>query len=93
MRGEVDISNVHLLRVSVDEAFSAGRAVVVDLSGVTYFASAGVRVLFEARIGNAHRVLTIVTGRGVDTILRISGMTSVASCHADLDSAVRAAEA
>lgn len=48
--GEVDMSTAGRLRAAVDEAFSdaAGRAVIVDLTSVTYLGSHGLAALAEA---------------------------------------------
>lgn len=91
VRGEIDISNVEDLRAGLDEAFAASAAVVVDLSGVTFLASTGVRALFDAGVGSpGPRVLSLVTGPRVETVLRICGVSAVASRHPDRETAVRA---
>ncbi|WP_300008602.1 STAS domain-containing protein [Pseudonocardia sp.] len=90
VRGEIDISNVDTLRAALAEAFRRWPSLVVDLGEVTFFASAGIRALLDARTGHADRTMTIVTGRAVETILRICGMASVASCHPDRESAAHA---
>lgn len=87
VRGEIDISNVDELRTGLAEAASAADAVVVDLSAVTFMASAGVRALVDARMTGG-RPMAIVTGPGVATVLRICGMPSIVPCVADRGSAV-----
>lgn len=89
--GEIDISNVAELEDGLAEAFRRGPAVVADLSGVSFFASAGVRALVDAiETQPGSHVLGVVTGPGVDTILRICGLAAAAVCRPDLDSANRA---
>jgi anti-anti-sigma factor len=89
VRGEIDISNVHELRDRLDEAVRAARALVVDLSAVTFMASAGVRALVDARtVGRLP--MAIVTGPGVATVLRICGMPSIVPCVTDRAAAVEA---
>ncbi len=87
--GEIDISNVHELRDGLDEAARAAQAVVVDLSGVTFMASAGVRALVDARV-DGRRPMAIVTGPGVATVLRICGMPSIVPCLTDRAAALEA---
>lgn len=94
VRGEIDISNVEELSDGLTEAFRQGPAVVADLSEVTFFASAGVRALFDACLlecpSGPERILGVVTGPGVDTILRICGLSTVAVCRPDREAAGRA---
>lgn len=88
VRGEIDISNVAELEDGLAEAFGRGPAVVVDLSEVTFFASAGVRALIDAIVDQPpSSVLAVVTGPGVETILRICGVSATALCRPDLSSA------
>jgi anti-sigma B factor antagonist len=89
VRGEIDISNVDELRTGLEEAAASAAGVVVDLSGVTFMASAGVRALVDARV-NGDRPMAIVTGPGVATVLRICGMPSIVPCVGDRASAVEA---
>ena len=51
--GEIDISNADEFAAQLARAATRGREVVVDLSGVTFLASAGIRVLIDAAIGGA----------------------------------------
>jgi anti-anti-sigma factor len=84
VRGEIDVSNVAELHTGLADAFARGRAVVVDLSLVHFFASAGIRALFDACADHLpERPMTVVTGPGVRTILRICGLSSVAPCLPD----------
>ncbi|QJY48815.1 STAS domain-containing protein [Pseudonocardia broussonetiae] len=91
VRGEIDVSNVGELHAGLAEAFARGRAVVVDLSRVHFFASAGIRALFDACADHSpDRPMAVVTGPGVRTILRICGLASVAPCLSDREAAARA---
>jgi anti-sigma B factor antagonist len=92
VRGEIDLSNVADLRAGLEEAFASCPTVVADLSGVTFLASTGVRALVDACLdGSAGaRVLSLVTGPRVATVLRICGVSAVASCHPDRASAAHA---
>lgn len=91
VHGEIDISNVDELSNGLAEAYRQGPVVVADLSRVTFFASAGVRALFDAcLVESPGRILGVVTGPGVDTILRICGMSAAALCRPDREAANRA---
>lgn len=91
VRGEIDVSNVADLHAGLAHAFASGRAVVVDLSLVHFFASAGIRALFDACADHLpDRPMTVVTGPGVRTILRICGLSSVAPCLPDREAALAA---
>lgn len=91
VRGEIDVSNVAELHTGLADAFARGRAVVVDLSLVHFFASAGIRALFDACTEHLpEHPIAVVTGPGVRTILRICGLSSVAPCLPDRDAAVAA---
>ncbi|WP_051022215.1 STAS domain-containing protein [Nocardia pneumoniae] len=94
--GEVDHYTADVFRRRMIEALStAAPLVVVDLSKVTFFGVAGLRVLLEARsrLDNADRHLRLVTGpRCVNRLLEVAAdiasfetMTSLA--HAVLDAA------
>ncbi|MCX6465721.1 MAG: STAS domain-containing protein [Pseudonocardiales bacterium] len=90
--GEIDLSTVAELRAGLEEAFASSPAVVADLSGVTFLASTGVRALVDACLGGSPgtRVLSLVTGPRVETVLRICVVSAVASCHPDRAAATHA---
>ena len=47
-RGEIDLSSVNLVRAALDELEEAGfRRIVLDLRGVTFIDSSGLRVVIE----------------------------------------------
>lgn len=47
-RGEIDLSTVNLVRAALDELEEAGfRRIVLDLRGVTFIDSSGLRVVIE----------------------------------------------
>ena len=47
VRGEVDLSNVYMLRDSLDHAWGYGSPVIVDLTNVTYIDSVGLVALMQ----------------------------------------------
>lgn len=93
VRGEIDVSNVGELEAGLTAAIDRGPAVVVDLSEVTFFASAGIRALFDACDDRRGRPIAVVTGPGVETVFRICGMSAVVPCHPDRAAAVHSCRA
>ena len=64
--GEVDMSNVPFIEDQITRHVSnRAFAVVVDLSGVTYLDSAGIRLLYqlEARVNNRQQRLIVIVPR------------------------------
>jgi anti-sigma B factor antagonist len=88
--GEIDISNADEFAAQLARAATRGREVVVDLSGVTFLASAGIRVLIDAAVGGASGRLAVVTSPEIETIVRICGLGAYAPCRPDREAAVRA---
>lgn len=91
MRGEVDIVSAGPLTDTATAATVGARAVVLDLSAVTFFDSAGVRLVDRlaracARNGAGFRVLAPTGGRA-RRILDLVGLGEVLACE-DLDAAV-----
>ncbi|WP_433194211.1 STAS domain-containing protein [Nocardia sp. CA-107356] len=79
--GEVDYPTAEILRQSLLAALpTAGAVVVIDLSQVTFFGVAGLRVLMDARswFGRSGRRLQLITGsRCVDRLLEVAGHAAV----------------
>ena len=75
--GEVDSYSADLLRDKLSTAFSAGLPVVLDLSGVAFFASAGLSVLVEYHLLGEERgtPLRLVTPAG--SVLRALRATTL----------------
>ncbi len=76
--GEVDMSNVAMIEDEIAQHVSnRAFAVVVDLSGVTYLDSAGIRLLYqlESRINNRQQRLVIIVPRAneINRTLEASG--------------------
>ncbi len=98
VRGEIDYSTQGRLRRHLGEAMTVlgSRVLVLDLTAVTFFGSAGLTVLLEAaedaaRHSTAVHPLRVVVdaSRSVLSPLRISGVQSVLRLHHDLDEALR----
>ncbi|CCH31667.1 STAS domain-containing protein [Actinosynnema sp. NPDC047251] len=92
--GEVDMSNSDGLRdrgVSLLEG--APTALVVDLSGVTFFASSGIAALAHLRERSAVAgcpPVHVVAGRAVRRSLEVTAMSTLLPLHDSVDDAVRA---
>ncbi|MGY4100009.1 STAS domain-containing protein [Nocardia sp. R16R-3T] len=79
--GEMDYLTADAFRRSLLEALpTAGAVVVIDLSKVTFFGVAGLRVLMQARswCSDSGRRLQLITGpRCVDRLLEVAGHAAV----------------
>ena len=98
VRGDIDYSTQDRLRRYLREsaAVLGPRVLVLDLTAVTFFGSAGLTVLLEAaedaaRLSTAVHPLRVVVdeSRHVIAPLQISGMQAVIRLHHDLDEALR----
>ena len=78
--GEHDLASAPELERILDEAFSAGGAVAVDLLGTTFIDSTVLRILICAREEASQRgvgfrvALGETTGQGVRRLLELTGM-------------------
>ncbi|HEY6935014.1 MAG TPA: STAS domain-containing protein [Marmoricola sp.] len=90
--GEIDLYTAPLLRQELDGALSAApRAVIVDLSGTTFFDSSGLSTLARAdHVARRSELrLCVVGAHGpVARILEISQLTQVLSCYPDVETAL-----
>jgi anti-anti-sigma factor len=90
IRGEIDLSNAEALGASIADALTNQElGLAVDLTGVTYVDSAGIRMLFElARRLDEHRqVLVVVVPRTslVRRSLDVGGLLASISVVETLD--------
>jgi anti-sigma B factor antagonist len=74
VRGEIDMTSAQEFRRALDDAPAADR-LVVDLTGVGFLDSAGVKVLYD----HLDRRPELVVGAGafINRILTITGLTDV----------------
>jgi anti-sigma B factor antagonist len=91
--GEVDLVTAPRLvdeLISVGEQFAALRAVVVDLSDVTFFASAGLQALVEQqqRCRDAKVDMYVVADRTVARTIDMTGLGDVLTVRASLAEAL-----
>jgi anti-anti-sigma factor len=78
VRGAVDLETVDRLERAVMEAGRGGGSAVLDLSGVTYLSSAGVRLLHRLRaMDGAAPVLLAPEGGVPYQVLRLSGLADL----------------
>jgi anti-anti-sigma factor len=90
--GEVDMITAPELRACLRQNVDGRRAVVLDLSGVSFLASAGLAVLIEAlrhsqRCGADLRL--VVTSRAVRRPLQATGLGEVFALHETVAEALR----
>lgn len=75
--GELDIATAPQLESAISEAVSGGRAVALDLSGIEFIDSTGLRALVSGR-GQARDAGTgfslSATSTSVDRLLRVTGL-------------------
>jgi len=92
-RGRVDsVSSGELERRVVARLDWGARRVVIDLSGVEYISSAGLRVLLLAakRLGPPPGALVLCgLGPGVLAVLELAGLTGVFAIEQDREQAVQ----
>lgn len=83
LRGEIDLSNVEALYKVAEEAVTNHDAgLVVDLSGVTFLDSTGLRLVFRLarRLGDRQQSLRLVVPEGarIARVLDFAGVSTVA---------------
>lgn len=93
--GEIDLSTVqdfHQAITLARETVTAPATVVVDLTGITFFGSAGVSALVQARHDCAHHEVSLVVMASpvVHRILRVTGLDGVLTTVVpDISSTIR----
>ncbi len=95
--GDIDMANSDDLRDRCVELLDSGAdALVVDLSGVTFFASSGIAALGHIRVHNAslqRRPVHVVASRAVRRSLTATAMDKLLPLHETLEQAMAAAQA
>ena len=88
--GEIDLASARVLddHLEFDETC---RTIVLDLSGVTFIDSTGLRSIVRAQVeaDDFGGVLNVVTSEKVDRLLEITGLHSRLNLFVDRDSAVQ----
>lgn len=93
VRGEVDLSNVDVVRAAIVDAVPHdGHGVVLDLSATRYLDSSGIRLLFELaeRLqGRRQRLAVVVTEAAlVRRVLVLTKLDEAIPILADVDDAI-----
>jgi anti-sigma B factor antagonist len=92
--GEVDMSSVEPFETAVRSQLTAGpRGLVMDLVGVTFCGSSGLRILVEARVRaeTTRTALCLVAdGPAVLRTLEVSGLTPLFRVHTSVPDALTA---
>ena len=93
--GEVDLATAPRLGQAIDEAMTPGAPLIVDLSGVEFIDSAGLRslALAERTAAEFGGRLLIVPSPAASRVFEITGLTSAFELCQDLDAALDAAGA
>nr|WP_052478750.1 STAS domain-containing protein [Kibdelosporangium sp. MJ126-NF4]CEL20485.1 Anti-sigma F factor antagonist (spoIIAA-2); Anti-sigma B factor antagonist RsbV [Kibdelosporangium sp. MJ126-NF4]CTQ97709.1 Anti-sigma F factor antagonist (spoIIAA-2); Anti-sigma B factor antagonist RsbV [Kibdelosporangium sp. MJ126-NF4] len=90
--GEIDMSTAPVLAEACDQAIeSANSRLVVDLSDVTFFGSAGLAVLLDVRQRGEQagvQVRLVAAGRAVLRSIEIAGMQEMLPVYPDLAGAL-----
>jgi len=95
--GELDLSNSPATGKAIEAALpAASRALVVDLTPLTFLDSSGVAMLFRLvrRLGDHRQQLHVVApeGQAVGRVLEIVDFGRAAPVHSALDAALDAAQ-
>ena len=91
--GRVDSTTAASLEATLLPGLTASTAVILDLSGVVYVSSAGLRVLLKAAKlarSTGHRLLLTGLAPQVREVFEISGCAGLFSIYADRPSATAA---
>lgn len=93
--GEVDSSNASELRLALSDRLpSAARALVLDLSGVSYLDSSGIQLVFELgrRLSARRQMMRLVVppGAPMRRVLELCDVRATAPMDAAIDESVRA---
>lgn len=78
--GELDLSNVAALEAAWRSAAVKSQAVVIDLSGLTFMDSTGLRALLEADAAARSNGFTLALREGRPEVQRIFEITEVLAC-------------
>lgn len=91
LSGEIDLANARRVRDDLSAIASGAEGLIIDLSGVPYLDSAGVRLLFQlARdLGQRERPLlvTLPVGSPLRRILKLTSFHEVAAICDDTEAA------
>jgi len=76
--GEIDVSTAEQLRSALEKALAADPTSVVDMSGVTFFDAAGLRVVLQVAASlNGAAPLTLINAKRVERVLELVGLNDL----------------
>ena len=93
LNGKLDIAGAHAIDLPFNVLVGKSRAIVVDLSGVTFIASMGLRTLImgaKAVASKGGKIVLLSPAEDVLKVLEDSGTTTIIAVHHDLAGAVAA---
>jgi anti-sigma B factor antagonist len=89
--GELDMATVDQVATALQDAMARGRPVVLDMTGLRFFSSAGLRLLVRLREGASVDVRLAGDQRVVRRPLELTGLLDLFPVHASVAEAVAAA--
>jgi anti-sigma B factor antagonist len=89
LRGEVDISTVALLEERIDAALEGGSQLVLDLTGVSFIDSTGLRLVISTRqrLTEDGELALVVADGPVTRLLEITGLDGAFPVFATVEEA------
>jgi anti-anti-sigma factor len=75
--GELDLSDEESFVAAVDTLAREGGDILLDLDGVEFIDSSGVRAILRLHLDHADRVRLVAASDAVNKVLRIAGLTDV----------------
>jgi anti-anti-sigma factor len=94
--GELDLTNASTLERELEAAVNDGRLVVVDVGGLLFIDSTGVRTLLRASMEAEQRGIRFALASptaATRKVLRVSGLDSRFEIYGDVDAALAEVEA
>jgi anti-anti-sigma factor len=91
VRGEIDVASAPAFKSAIAEALEGNpEGLVVDLLGVEFLGSVGVRVLLEAqgKIGDDDRFAVVARSPAAGRILQLLSLDELLSVHPTVDEAL-----
>jgi anti-sigma B factor antagonist len=94
MVGELDMTTVNLASTALDEVAGPRRTVVIDLTEIRFFASAGLNLLLQLHKDAVQRQMDVRLATEQRAVLRplaLMGLADLFPIHASVDEAILAA--
>ncbi len=93
LSGKLDIAGAHAIDLPFNVLVGSKRAIVIDLSEVTFIASMGLRTLImgaKTVASKGGKLVLLSPNEHVEKVLEDSGTTTIIAIHHDLAAAVAA---